>query len=189
MRDTKVDVKPVSTKAAAHFQFTFDDRNKSVAHPAPVRHPFDSKQSAHEFKLEGPVTGLKFPVLGGRTVSHSINPGPRRVNDLAQEPEDSRFKAQLAKQAFMQMDEKTLQAFRNKGKTPVGKEATNSQRQDLIKGELSAGAIKPHSITPLSFSNQSSSLLGSTKPGYLGTLQDVSSPHTGCATFDLLVEL
>lgn len=42
-----------------------------------------------------------------------------RSNVVASEPDDPKFKEQLAKMAFFNLDEKKIEAFRNKGLTPT----------------------------------------------------------------------
>ena len=79
----------------------------------------------------------------------------------------------LAKQAFMKVDERTLKAFRESGKTPTLK-SSQPRGEQLLKGnnmmhsmrQTGISALSPHSQR----SNGDSSSVG--KLGYLGTFQD-----------------
>ena len=57
---------------------------------------------------------MRLPNLG-RTISHSMTPSVARINtNLGKtDLEDSKLIEQVAKHAFLKMDEKTIEAFRN----------------------------------------------------------------------------
>ena len=79
----------------------------------------------------------------GKTVSHSMTPSHARQQAF-NDPEDPKLIEQLAKHSFMRVDDKSIQAFRTYGKTPMLK----SGGPDLIRGELTADQVKPTAFSP-----------------------------------------
>lgn len=88
-----------------------------------------------------------------------------------EEGDEARMIDLLAKQAFMKVDDKTLKAFRNQGKTPTLKSSPYNEKDMLRSGDLPSSLVKPTSLSPLS---HRTSGMGSTQIGYMGTVQDVS---------------
>ena len=73
----------------------------------------------------------------------------RQNNGIDLGTDDVKLKELLAKQAFMKVDDKKMQAFRNQGKTPTLTSSPNGEGE-LIRGELKHDLIKPTSMSPMS---------------------------------------
>ncbi len=133
MRDTKV-TKPLksglkgSDTMFENNQNPYQNRKSSVDAAALKLNHAKLETSAvvmpSKAALKLDESSFRLPNLG-RTVSHSMTPAALRSQPNQQfEPyEDQKLRQQIAKQSFMQIDDKTYEAFRNnKGRTPMAQQ-------------------------------------------------------------------
>ena len=134
----------------------------------------NAKHQGRDSGLTIQDTAFHLPNLG-KTVSHSMTPANiRKVNnallrptdeDEQHQPEDSKLMDLVAKSAFLKVDERTMKAFRDQGRTPT---LARSNVEVNRRGDFAT----TEAPSPLSYRSNDIAVAGRNKMGYLGTYQD-----------------
>ena len=90
------------------------------------------------------------------------------------EDADPKLMELMAKQAFMKVDERTMKAFREQGKTPTLQRSSDPMLSDTQQNKKTMRQTGVSVLSPMRGGGEKGGSASIGKLGYLGTFQDVS---------------